>query len=251
MQTHQQSSLAKSAFLAPIAALMLFPIFKPALALPAFVSDDQELSLPASGAMNFEKIRTLSLHAGAPLNILDAPIKFPHLEGIGLFNAAANATYIDQLVANYPKLKSIRIRQLAVLDEQSMNRLCELHFLSELDIDCPISNFSSMKSLTLSLKSLALSPLSTLAASDSGSRLEFPRLVRIDIRGTSVGPVFFSKLCAPNLHKVLLANLTVSPGGLHGLAACSKLREVEIYNVDVSREDIQFLESHNITVKQR
>jgi hypothetical protein len=240
------------AVISTLALLVLSVWEKSALSLPVFLSDDQQLSLPASGAMNFRKIRTLSLHDGAAVELLGTPIRFPNLKQIGLSSSEANGAYLRELLDNYPRLSAIRIDQKASLDEESIKRIANFDVLTNLDLDCPMSNNDLLiRSLPASLRCLSLGPKNSLTLSTFGGQLELPRLVKLDIRGSSVERSFFRKLRTPKLHKIALINVKAASGSLYELAAFSELRIIEMYKVEAKDEEVDFLRNQHIQIKRR
>jgi len=221
-------------------------------ALPSFLSDDQQLSLPATGDIKFDRIRSLSINVGAPIDTFGNPKKFPHLEGVGLSAAGDNDHFLQQLTINYPQLKDLSIRQHAALSDESLQRLKSFTHLNTFSLDAPIANGESLaKSLPPTLSSLMIGPNNNITNSTQPVEYEFPSLKRLDIRGGTVSAAFFQDWKASGLKQIFFGNVTLSEGALAPLHQLPTLKSIDLYRSPLSQSDTEILKSHHVRVTHK
>jgi hypothetical protein len=232
-----------------LVTLVIFNSCSPVSALPAFFSDDQQLSLPSSGPdIRNDRIRSLTISDGARADIFTLPIRFPHLNSVGLATCDSNASHLKQLSTNYPRLNLLSIRQKSVFDDESLRQLAHFHHLVDLRLDCPIATATVLAQALPSLKGLLIGPNSNMTTQSLKVRIEFPDLLKLEICGTSIEPSFFIYFEAPRLKRLELVNVTLKPGSLEFIENLPNLKVIDLHRTAISPADIVFLERHHIHV---
>lgn len=215
-------------------------------AFPALLSDDQSLSLPATGDIHFERVRTLGLHDRAEADLLSIPIKFPKLNQIGLNCEKNNSKYIEDLVSNYPNTGSLFLAQKTPISDYSMKRLASLSDLKKLSLSCPIESPILLNDISVRVDELSVYNNNNILDAIVPVTLKFPKLKKLDIRGQAINETFFSNLYAPKLRHIFLGNVTLSAKCLNGLSNFAELRSIEMYRTPLDRSQVTFLRGRHI-----
>ncbi|MDR3615617.1 MAG: hypothetical protein P4L53_18805 [Candidatus Obscuribacterales bacterium] len=244
-------SFSKQTFwLCFLLAAGLFAIGNPSFvsrvdAFPAILSDDQQLSLPATGPdIHFGRIRTLALGDGVAQDILSQPIQFPKLIDIGLNSEENNSRYVDDLVVNYPGLKGLAIHQHHAIAESDISKIKKLMELKTLYFDCPIDEELTMNFTCLTkLKELRFGPLSNVSQSQKQRSLVLPTVKKLMLAGVKIDTIFLQSVKAPCLEDIELLSDTVEPHALDLLESFPTLKRIHLLRTPIRDEELLRLRS--------
>ncbi len=76
-----------------------------------FFSDNDQLSRSATGKINYDQVRSLSVCDGTDVRLLETPVKFPGLKKVHLETENQNLVYLEALSLNYSSISDLGISQ--------------------------------------------------------------------------------------------------------------------------------------------